>query len=115
VEFYEVGNNMKIMYNKLVRDGIPQIINDEGKIATTRRLANRELIQALVAKLGEEGEEYLESMAAEEIADILEVVYGIISASGESIENIELIRSRKKEERGGFSEGIFLESVESNN
>jgi predicted house-cleaning noncanonical NTP pyrophosphatase (MazG superfamily) len=113
MELHEVGGKVKIVYNKLVRDNIPKIITDDGRTATFRHLTEIDLIRALVAKLGEEGDEYLESLAPEEIADILEVVYGIISASGESIENIESIRLEKKAERGGFSEGIFLEHVES--
>jgi len=103
---------MEITYNKLVRDKIPEIIQGDGKIPRITKIQGMELIRALIAKLNEEGEEYLESLETGEIADILEVVHGLIDAHGETYENIELIRLEKKSQRGGFTEGVFLETVE---
>ena len=48
---------MKV-YNKLVRDKIPEIIEADGKTCKTRILSNEEYIAALEVKLNEEVAEY---------------------------------------------------------
>ena len=106
-----LGEKLGIEYNKLVRDKIPEIIEADGKTAITRRIDGLELKKALVKKLTEEGEEYLESLETEEIADLLEVLHGLMEAQGVSYEEIERIRLNKKGGRGGFSEGLFLLEV----
>tara|TARA_B100001564_G_C20112899_1_gene434421 strand:- start:46 stop:255 length:210 start_codon:yes stop_codon:yes gene_type:complete len=63
-------------------------------------------------KLQEEVNEYLESDSVEELADIIEVVHSLSAQSGSSIESVEEIRSNKANERGGFSEKIFLNTVD---
>jgi len=45
--------------NKLVRDCIPAIIQEQGRNATTRILDNQEYITALHTKLQEEAQEFL--------------------------------------------------------
>jgi predicted house-cleaning noncanonical NTP pyrophosphatase (MazG superfamily) len=99
------------VYNKLVRDRIPEIIDNDGKSSKVREINGDELKRALVEKLSEEGREYLECMDSEELADILEVLYALIESNGSTLEEIEAIRQSKKDKRGGFSKGIFLESV----
>lgn len=102
---------MKI-YNKLVRDKIPQIINkDNGKTCVTRVMEDEEYLNALNAKLQEELKEYLESGEIEELADLEEVLRAILDAKNVSYEQFEIVRKRKEEERGAFKERIFLESV----
>ena len=49
----------KIMYHKLVRDRIPQIIRAGGNDCETRRLEDGEYLQALEEKLTEEQIKYL--------------------------------------------------------
>ena len=68
--------NMKV-YNKLVRDKIPEIINNNNEICKTRILDNDEYIKELNIKLQEEVKEYLESGEVEELADIEEVLRAI--------------------------------------
>ncbi len=105
---------MKIIeYNKLVRDKIPEIIEADGKTPITKSIEGLKLKQALVKKLTEDGEEYLESLETEEIADLLEIVHGLMEAQGVSYEEVEGIRLSKKEERGGFSQGLVLRKVQS--
>jgi len=66
---------MEIIYNKLVRDKLPEIIRQHGKTPVLRKVANQdELAQLLVAKLEEEVAEYRESGNPEGLADILEVI-----------------------------------------
>ena len=115
MEVYDrLGENMKIIeYNKLVRDKIPEIISADGKTANTTKIEGLELKQALIKKLTEEGEEFLESLDSEEIADLMEILHGLMEAEGVSYEEVERIRLEKKAKRGGFSKGIFLQSVQS--
>lgn len=102
---------MKI-YNKLVRDKIPDIIKKDNEKPVTRILDDEEAIKYLNAKLLEETNEYLEAENIEELADILEVFHGILKAKNISFEDVESVRIQKKNERGGFDNKIFLEYVE---
>lgn len=102
---------MKI-YNKLVRDRIPDIIESEGKIVKTRILNNEEYKKELNKKLQEEVKEYLESEEIEEIADILEVIEGILKINKISEKEVLDVKQMKKSKRGGFDKKIFLEIVE---
>ena len=102
---------MKV-YNKLVRDKIPEIIESDGKACKTHILSNDEYIAALEAKLNEEVAEYQADKNLEEMADVLEVLQAICVARGYSLAELEAMRAKKAEKRGGFNEKIFLEYVE---
>ncbi|MCA9922323.1 MAG: nucleoside triphosphate pyrophosphohydrolase [Anaerolineales bacterium] len=97
-------------YHKLVRDKIPEIIRQNGRISVTRILGKDEYAIALRQKLQEEVEEFLESGALEELADILEVVYALATTNA-TIEQLERLRHEKHEERGGFAQSVFLVEV----
>ena len=101
---------MKI-YNKLVRDKIPQIINADNRKPVTRILEDEEYLNELNKKLREEVSEYFEDNNVEELADIVEVIYGILNAKNVKIEEFENIRKAKVDKRGAFKEKIFLEKV----
>lgn len=100
-----------ITYNKLVRDKIPQIIESSGKQCKVRTLDDREYMELLNAKLGEELKEYLESGDVEELADLAEVMLAIVKAKRVSVEQFESVRVRKRVERGGFDDKVMLEYV----
>ena len=100
------------LYNKLVRDKIPEIIEADGKECKTRILSNEEYIAALEEKLNEEVAEYQTDKNLEEMADVLEVLQAICTARGYSMDELEAMRAKKAEKRGGFREKIFLEYVE---
>lgn len=102
---------MKI-YNKLVRDKIINIIESEGRIAKYRILDNNEYKQELNKKLQEEVKEYLEDNNIEELADIVEVIYGILNFMNVSIQEFEKVRINKQERRGAFEKKIYLEETE---
>lgn len=96
-------------YNKLVRDKIPKIINNDNRVAVTRILDNEEYLKELNTKLQEEVKEYLEDNNVEELADIIEVIYGILDSKNVSIEEFEKVRLEKVNKRGAFKQRIFLE------
>ncbi len=102
---------MKI-YNKLVRDKIPEIIKAEGKQVNIRILNDKEYKEELNSKLQEEVNEYLEDNNVKELADIVEVIYGILNSMNISVEEFEKARKQKVEKRGAFQNRIFLESEE---
>ena len=102
---------MTIIHNKLVRDKIPQIIEQSGKICVTRILSDEEYAAALNAKLQEELNEYLADGSMEELADLLEVMMAAAKARGHDFSGVEAIRREKAEKRGRFNDCIYLESV----
>ncbi|AZV56438.1 nucleoside triphosphate pyrophosphohydrolase [Clostridium sp. AWRP] len=98
-------------YNKLVRDKIPQVIEAAGKKFDVRKAEKEEHYKLLEAKLQEEVNEFLEDKNLEELADVMEVIFGLAENLGYSEEDLIKKRLEKKEERGGFKEGIVLERV----
>ena len=93
---------------KLVRDGIPDLMLQNGQTPHTRILDDMEYRKELENKLQEEVEEYLMGKNEEELANILEVLDAIIEENHFSWENILEIKRAKKESRGGFKKKIFL-------
>ena len=103
--------NLKI-YNKLVRDNIPQIMVNNGASPVTRILSDEEYISELNRKILEEVHEYLESGEVEELADIEEVLRAILTFKGVNLEEFDSIRNQKVLKRGAFNKRIFLEREE---
>lgn len=102
---------MKV-YNKLVRDKITDIIEADGRMAKYRILDNNEYRKELNSKLQEEVKEYLDDNNVEELADIVEVIYGILNSMDVTIDEFEKVRIKKQEERGAFNKRIYLEEAE---
>lgn len=104
------------IYNKLVRDKIPEIIEKTGKSSKTSTLTNDEYIKKLQEKGFEELQEYVDakdrSSSLEELADLLEIIHALAEFHGSTIEEVEQIRAKKADERGRFKEKIFLIEVE---
>lgn len=103
---------MKKVYNKLVRDRIPEIIAADGKRFKTRILNGREYRKELIKKLQEEAKELQANPSVEELADIKELLIAIREAMKIHAGTLEEIRRKKAAERGRFKNKIFLESVE---
>lgn len=103
-------------YNKLVRDLIPEVIEQTNKKFSTRILSQKEYETELKKKLSEELTEYVEAEtdeeAVEELADILELLHAAVKIHGSSFEALEEVRKKKAEKRGGFEKRIFLIEVE---
>ncbi len=99
------------IYNKLIRDRIPEIIERSEKKAVVEKVSDNEYISRLNEKLGEELREYLESQSVEELADLVEVIYAILDSKKVSIKEFEEIRLHKATERGAFKERLVLKEV----
>jgi len=99
------------IYNKLVRDKIPDIIEKAGKSYEIHIADTFEYEKALHNKLLEEVNEFIQNPCEEELADILEVIDAIIENKGFSVETIESVKKEKGEIRGKFTKRIILEKV----
>lgn len=67
-------NERGVVMGKLVRDRIPEIIKNDGKMPIMEILSDEEYLKELDKKLSEEVAEYQADKSIEEMADILEVV-----------------------------------------
>ena len=98
-------------YNKLVRDLIPEVIKADGKECEIEIASKEERVELLEAKLMEEVNEYLQDKNLEELADVMEVLFGLAHNLGYSEEELINKREEKLKARGGFKEGIVLKQV----
>ncbi|KAA0754666.1 phosphoribosyl-ATP pyrophosphohydrolase [Bacillus sp. AY1-10] len=101
-----------------MRNKIPQIIKANGKTPTTRILNEDEYIEELCKKTQEELTEYIEAKKKtdklEELSDLLELINALAEYEGTTLEEVNNIRKKKAEERGGFSDRVFLIEVTDN-
>ncbi|MFA5966918.1 MAG: nucleoside triphosphate pyrophosphohydrolase [Patescibacteria group bacterium] len=96
-------------YDKLVRDRIPEIIKEKGGKFTSHIANEQEYWQKLKEKLQEEVDEFKQGENREEVADILEVLEAICDFKGWDKSELQILKDKKAESRGGFKERIILE------
>jgi predicted house-cleaning noncanonical NTP pyrophosphatase (MazG superfamily) len=99
-------------YNKLVRDRIPALIKESGRDCTTRILSQEEYFDALLDKIVEEIEEYRNSGAEEEIADVYEALDCLVEFKEYEPMHIDYLKLIRKEARGSFRERVLLIDVD---
>ena len=102
---------MAKVYQKLVRDRIPEIIEADGKTCVMETLSDSRYLEMLDAKLAEELAEYQGSKSLEELADLLEVMRAVVQARGWTWGQLEQVRQEKAMQRGGFEKKILLKEV----
>ena len=100
------------VYNKLVRDKMPEIIIGHGDRPVTKKLDNQEFKLALLNKLVEEAEEVKETKdlkeLKKELADVFEVLDSVMKMNDIHFEEIKIIQKTKKDKKGGFDDKVFL-------
>jgi len=96
-------------YNKLVRDKVPEIMKQEGKIITTHIADDEEYWKRLKEKLRLEAAEFTANEKIEELASVLEVIRAICDFKKIEMKDIEVLREKKAKERGGFAKRIILD------
>ncbi len=97
--------------NKLVRDNIPNIIENSGREAFIKKLNDEEFKKCLDKKLQEEVKEYIESDNIEELADIYEVISAILKYKNIELEELIKVAENKANKNGKFDERIYLEKI----
>ena len=106
---------MKHVYQKLVRDHIPEIIEKDHKTCKIRKLNDEDYLQCLKDKLIEECHEVVNSNQNDiinEIADVLEVIEALEKTLHIDEEEVRHVKEKKALQNGAFKEKIFLEYVE---
>jgi predicted house-cleaning noncanonical NTP pyrophosphatase (MazG superfamily) len=116
---------MKKVFNKLVRDKMIDIYKHDvaNKLTASdykvRYMEKEETLERLKDKLLEEAQEVFEAYGKEdktalkeEIADVIEVIDAMLYHNGFTLEEVLAIRDTKKEKRGGFEEGLYLEYID---
>lgn len=98
-----------MIYNKLVRDKIPEIIKSKGEEVKFHIADDNEYLEKLKEKLIEESQEFFQSESVEEMADILEVIDALIKYKGFNSIELKNIREKKSEVRGKFDNKIIIE------
>lgn len=105
---------MERIYNKLVRDNIPEIIKSKGETPVTKILTKKEYKIELEKKLYEEYKEVIEASGKdrlEELADMIEVILNLAGLEKASLSDVIKIAEEKSKKRGSFEKRIFLEKV----
>lgn len=101
-----------LVFKKLVRDKVPESIEQKGEVVTHLKISGEQLIKALKSKLLEEALEVMDTQSTsdtqEELADVLEVIHAISKHLNISMKSIEETRKQKKLKRGGFEQGVVL-------
>ncbi len=105
---------MKV-YNKLVRDRIPEIITKDGNTADIIILSEESFKQAIKDKLIEEATEVANAQNRDdvlsELADLQEVMDSIKQIYNINTLEVNTIQAVKALQRGKFDKKIFLKSV----
>ena len=105
---------MERIYNKLVRDKIPNIIKEKKKTPVVKILGDDEYKEALEKKLYEEYQEVIEASGedrVEELADMLEIIKALAKLENKTLDDVIEIANKKVDKRDAFEEKIFLEKV----
>lgn len=106
---------MEQIYNKLVRDNIPDIIRSNNETPIIRELSDIEYKQELERKLLEEYNEVINTCnreeRIEELADMIEVISALANVENSSLEEVISVGKKKSLKRGSFNNKIFLEKV----
>lgn len=98
-------------YNKLVRDNIPTIIENDGKKCNCVILDDEKYVDELNKKLIEEMNEYQEEYDINELADLQEIINAIVKSKGLTLEEFNAIREKKAKKNGAFNDRIYLIDV----
>lgn len=103
---------MPTEYDKLIRDRIPEIMDRAGVAYEIDTLDEVAYVAALRTKLVEEAQEAAEAPTdpelIKELGDVLEVVAALTAAAGLDPDEVEAVRVRRRQERGGFERRIRL-------
>lgn len=106
----------KFLCNKLSRDKTAERLKSFNIKVDYKIIEGKELVEALNKKLLEEAQEVVDAENKEELtaelADLLEVIDVFCSAHNIDMQQILEAKQNKKEQRGSFGKGIFIDTIE---
>ncbi|MBF7096526.1 nucleoside triphosphate pyrophosphohydrolase [Alkalibacter mobilis] len=105
---------MKIKYDKLIRDKVPELIEKSGRKHTVKVLDEKEYHDALIDKIIEEINEFRATDNEEELADIYEALDCLVELKDYEPMHIDYLRLKKREARGSFKKRFLLVDVDEN-
>lgn len=104
------------LYNKLVRDKVPEIMRAGGEEPKTRVLDETEYKKQIRLKLLADAGEVRVAASRDdlvkELADVLEIVESIAAVEGIPLEDVRSTQTARRAERGGFGGRTYLVSGE---
>jgi predicted house-cleaning noncanonical NTP pyrophosphatase (MazG superfamily) len=103
---------MKVDYNKIVRDKIPEIIRNSGRTCEYKILGESEVKGALKEKLIEKAQIFSVRPSEDELSDIYELLEAIVETFDFEPMHIDYLKIQNKENKGTYSEKVFLISVD---
>lgn len=113
-EIFLIMETIQFMYekmNKLVRDNIPNIIEQQGDKSDFVILDSFDYYNELKKKLTEEVTEFTNSDDVIELCDLIEVISAILDYKNINNKEFEEMRSKKNKSNGKFKNKIFLNGV----
>ena len=96
------------IYNKAIRDKIPEIIKESDNNCNIKTLSDEKFLIELEKKLDEELIEYHESKSIEELTDLMEIIQRIAELKGIDNKTLQELQKQKAEKRGKFKKNLFL-------
>ena len=103
-------------HDKLIRDRIPEIMDEAGVRFEVESLDDAAFERALRAKVAEEAGEAARASGRDdlalELADLVEVLRALMAATGLEPDEVERLRERRRTERGGFERRLWLSWTE---
>ena len=98
----------RLKKEKLVRDKIPEIIQNKGKAIEVRVASGEELDFLLRKKILEEAMELLKEGTTEEIVDLLEAMDALLYHRSFDDGMLDIHKHAKRLARGGFTKGFVV-------
>ena len=107
---------MRVIYEKLVRDRIPEIMDREGVRYEVGTLDPDAFREALLAKVVEEAGELRGAASrgevVDEIADVCEVLDALMALEGIDAGEVREAQTARRRDRGGFERRLVLRWTE---
>lgn len=104
--------SVRVFAGTLVRDGVPRLLADEGRLLKFRSVEPESYPHVLKRKIVETAgrlEELEWGEEQDEIADVLELLETLINLRAYDKETLRSIKEGKWRKRGGFERGLLLE------
>lgn len=108
---------MRVRYDQLVRDRIPEIIRQESLRCESTEMEEQEYRKRLRAKIIEEAQGVAAASSdnlVEELGDLYEAIESLMVSYGIEPATVANAQAQKRQERGGFRGRVKLLWVEQN-